>query len=132
MAPAKTTEVPKSATDPPDGRSMHEASHFKTPPTRNLPPIFVNACINNQLNTITLRGIDANGNGNGLETTCGLYVNDPNYRITNGWRDFCHGMGIEAGFGLVLGVVDEARNIVTVQIEDHGNNDDDNEDNNDE
>ncbi|KAK7281188.1 hypothetical protein RIF29_08950 [Crotalaria pallida] len=102
---------------------------------QNLPPMFVNGCINNQLNAITFRGVDGNGNGNGLERTCGLYVSGSNYRITNGWRDFCQGMGIEPGFGLVLGVVDGARNIVIVQIDDHGDNeneDDEDDDNDDE
>ncbi|KAK7257119.1 hypothetical protein RIF29_30851 [Crotalaria pallida] len=100
---------------------------------QNLPPIFVNVCINNQLNTITLRGVDENYNGIGVERTCGLYVSGSNYRITNGWRDFCQAMGIEAGFGLVLGVIDGARNIVSVEIEDKNEeNEDDNDEEDDE
>ncbi|KAK7268030.1 hypothetical protein RIF29_20713 [Crotalaria pallida] len=79
---------------------------------------FVETCLNTELDTITLRGKKANGDA--VEKVCGLYIHGGNHRIINQWRDFCQEMDIQAGYGLLLEVVNGAQNIVTVDIEDDG------------
>ncbi|KAK7243205.1 hypothetical protein RIF29_37995 [Crotalaria pallida] len=84
---------------------------------QNLPRRFVETCLNTELDTITLRGKKANGVA--VEKICGLYIHGGNHRIIiNQWRDFCQEMDIQAGYGLLLEVVNGAQNIVTVDIED--------------
>ncbi|KAK7255347.1 hypothetical protein RIF29_28755 [Crotalaria pallida] len=85
---------------------------------QNLPRRFVTTCLNTELDTITLRG--KKGNGDAVEKVCALYIHAGNHRIMNQWRDFCQEMDIQAGYGLLLEVVNGAQNIVTVEIEDDG------------
>ncbi|KAK7243895.1 hypothetical protein RIF29_38708 [Crotalaria pallida] len=105
-----------------------EARGHEGEQVENLPRMFVANCLNTELNTITLRGKAGNGNGNDVEKVCGLYIGAGNHKITNTWRDFCVEMDIQVGFGLVLEVVDGARNIVFVKIKDQGEDEDDEED----
>ncbi|KAK7267681.1 hypothetical protein RIF29_20359 [Crotalaria pallida] len=112
--------------EPPIIPFIHALAHAANEEMPNQPPLLDNqtgwiqvirvieyTTTNNVQDSITLRVVRVDNEVR--EYTCGLYIKDPNYKITNGWLHFYEAMGYVGGETLNLRVVNDARNIVEVR-----------------